>query len=74
MIAMGVMQMPVDQIVDMIPVRNRLMPTARAMLMPWFVPVALVLRGADISILLRNRQHMLLDLPILPLMMQMPIV
>ena len=33
MIAVGVMQMPVDQIVDMVAVRHRLVATARAMLM-----------------------------------------
>ncbi len=47
MIAMGMMQMPSDQVVDMIAVGNRLVAAAGAMNMSRFVAIAVVPRSAS---------------------------
>ena len=46
MIAVGMVQMPVDQVVDMIAVGHRLMATARTMDMRLVVTATIVIRRA----------------------------
>jgi len=43
---MGLMQVPIHHIVDVIPVRNGLMSTTRHMLVTGLVAIACVVRGA----------------------------
>jgi len=73
-IAMRMMQMPVNEIVHMITVGHRLMSTIGSVLMARFMPAAIVCGSAGLGIFLRDRDAMFLDLPILALMMQMPVV
>src|SRR5262249_1933690 len=47
---MGMMQMPIDQIVDVVPVRHNLMPPSRAVPGRRVMPAALVLRRAPVRI------------------------
>jgi len=62
MTAVRVMQVSVDQIVDVIAMRHRLVPTAGTVLVPSLMPGALVLRRAAIGILGGNLDHMLIDM------------
>ncbi len=54
MIAVGVMQMSIDEIVDVIPMRHRLMPAPRPVHMSGRMPGALMLRRACIRVRRRN--------------------
>jgi hypothetical protein len=49
-IAMRVMQVPVDEIVDMITVRHRFVPASRPMYMPRLVTLAAVFRRATVGV------------------------
>ena len=73
MIAVRVMQMPADQVIDVIAVRHRFMAAAGAVYVILRMPAARVLGGAIGRILLRHLESMLLDLASLR-MMQMPVV
>ena len=52
--------MTIDKVVDVIAMRNRLMPAARAVNVVGAVPGAAVLGGAGVGVGLGNRQTMLL--------------
>ena len=67
------MQAPVDDVVDVIAVRNRLMATPRTMNMPVTMRRVVHTR-TPFRVLLIDRQNMLLNAPIRILMMQMPVV
>jgi len=71
MVAMWVMEMPVDQIVDMIAMRYRLVPTARTVDMARFM-VAAVCR-ASVRVLCADLDRVLVDM--VPMrMVQMPVM
>ena len=72
-IAMVVMQMAADQIIDMIAVRNRLVTAIRAVPMLAVVFVAAVIRRAAIRIAITYADPMLFH-PIAADVMQMPVV
>jgi hypothetical protein len=61
MISMGVMQMTVDKIVDMVAVRNWLVSATRSVNMAAVVPGAGVARGASVWVNIRDLQCMLLN-------------
>lgn len=73
MIAVLVMQMPADQVIDMIPMRNRRMTAVLSMLMLVVVRSAAVARRALIRIARAHRDAMLIDV-IAVNVMQMPVV
>jgi hypothetical protein len=50
-VAVRVVQVAVDQIVDVIAMRHRLMTASGAVFMPRFVPAALMLRSAAVRVL-----------------------
>jgi hypothetical protein len=60
-IAMGMMQMTVDQVVDVVAMRHRLMSAAGAMDVARGMAGAAVIRRASIGISLGNLDHMLVD-------------
>lgn len=62
--SMGMMQMSIDEIVDMVPVRNRGMAAIRAMDVIVGVPTAVMSGCAVAGVGRTNRQLVLLDLPI----------
>jgi hypothetical protein len=72
-VAVGMMEVAVDQIVDMVSVRHRLMATTRPMDMTLLVPSAFMIRGAGVGILGADTQDMLIDM-IAMHMMEMAIV
>jgi len=62
MIAMGMMQMTLDEIVDVISMRNGLMPTARTVHMGRVMASTAMVRGATIGILVADLDHMFVDM------------
>ncbi len=73
MVAVRMMQMPVDQIVDVVPVRHRLVPAPRTMNVPRLVSAALMFRRTRVRILRRNLDRVLIDMPVMHVM-QMTVV
>jgi hypothetical protein len=73
MVPMRVVQVAVDQVVDVIPMRYRLVTASRSVLVPRLVPRAAMLRRAAVGILGRHLDHVLVDM-IAVGMMQVPIV
>lgn len=73
MLSVRMMQVPRDQVVDVIAMRHRRMPAAGTMLVLGAVRVAGVTAGAFRRIRRRHPEHMLVDM-ITVLMMQMPVV
>jgi hypothetical protein len=71
--AMGVMQVPGDQIVDVVPVRERLVPAALAVLVSGGVPAAGVVRHAPIGIGPADRKPMVVDVSVVQVV-QVPVV
>ena len=61
MVAVRMMQVAVDQIIDVIAVRHRLVPTARAVHVTRLVARALVIGRAAVRIALRHLDHVLVD-------------
>ena len=73
MVAVRMMQMPVHQIIDVVAMGDRLMPTPRSMHMPGLVSGAAVLRRAAIGVLGRHFNHVLVDM--VPVrMVQVPVM
>lgn len=64
------MQMPIDQVVDVVTVRDRLMPTPGAVLVSRFIPCS---RSTVRGVLLIDRDLVLVDV-ILVRVMQMPVM
>ena len=73
MVAVRMMQMPVDQIVDVVSVRHRLVPAPRTMNVPRLVSAALVTGRTRVRILRRNLDRVLIDMPVMHVM-QMTVV
>jgi hypothetical protein len=73
MVAMGMMQVSIDQIVGMVPVRYRFMTAARAVAMRRIMTATAVVRCAAIGIRGAYLDDMLVDVTIMR-MMQMAIV
>ncbi len=71
--AVGVMKVPRDEIVDVIPVRQRLVSAALAVLVSGGVPTAGVVRHAPIGIGPADRQAMVVDMPVVQVV-QVPVV
>jgi len=71
--AMGVMQVPGDQIVDVVPVRKRLVSAALAVLVSGGMPAAGVVRHATIGIGPADRKPMVVDVPVVQVV-QVPVV
>jgi hypothetical protein len=64
MVAVRVVQVAVNQIIDMIAVRHRLMSTARPMNVLFTMSCASMQRGAPDGVVGWNLDHMLIDMPI----------
>jgi hypothetical protein len=60
-VAVRMMQMALNQIIDMVTVRHCLVPTTRTVVMTGFVAVAMVLGRTTFRILSADFQGMLLD-------------
>lgn len=73
MVSVRMMQMPIDEIVDVIAVRHRVVPASRPVHVPRLVPATTVLRRAAVGIALRHLDHVLVDV-ILVRVMQMTVV
>lgn len=73
MVAVRVMEMPVDQVVHVIPVGHSFMPASRSMHMALFVRAAAVLGCAPVGIGLRYFNLMFIDV-IAVHMVQMPVM
>ena len=74
MVAVGMMQVAVHEVIHVVTVRNRFMATRGAVHMAGRVPIAAVLRSATVRIYIGYGQNMLLNRSIRALMMEMPIV
>lgn len=61
MIAVGMMQVGFDEIIDMVAVRHRLVPAIRAVFVPELVTAAIVIGRAALRVLCTNFQNMVLD-------------
>jgi hypothetical protein len=72
-IPVGVVQMAIDQVVNMVPVRDRLVAATGAMAMFGGVLAALMVGGAAVGVLIVDREHMFVDV-ILMGMMEVAIV
>lgn len=73
MVAVGMVEVAVHEVIHMIPVRYRFMPTARPVTMILVMAATLVLRRARIRILLEDLKHMLIHM-ILMRMMKVPVM
>jgi hypothetical protein len=62
MVAMRVMQMALDPVIDMIAVRHRLMAAAGAMNMPCRVTGAAMVQGAAVGVVAGHLDHVLVDM------------
>ncbi len=71
--AMGVMQVPGDEVVDMVPVRKRLVSAALPVLVSGGVSAAGVLRHTPIRIGSADREPMVVDVSIVQVV-QVPVV
>ena len=72
-VAMRMMQVPVDQIVDVVAVRHCLVSASGPVLMPRLMTFAAVLRRAALGVLGRDLDHVLVDM-VRVRVMQMPVV
>ena len=61
-VAVGMMQVALDEVVDMITVRHRLVPAAGAVNMTRLMAGALVIRRAGIRVRPRHLEHVLVDM------------
>ena len=68
------MQMAVDEVVDMVAVRNSRMPAIGSMHVPGGMSAALMVRRASTWIGAAHREFMFFDLAVGTLVMQMPVV
>lgn len=68
MVAMGMMQVPINQVIDMVAMRNLLMPASRPMDMALIVPGTNVPRRTLGRIRGTDLQHMLIDMPAVDVM------
>lgn len=73
MSAVRMMQMTGHQVIDVVAVRNGLMPAVRAVFVAGIVPLALVTRRAVLRVGCAHRNHMLVVMVIV-MVMEMPIV
>lgn len=73
-IAMGMMQMPIDEVIHVIAMGYLLVPAARTMHVSGFVAAAFVFWGACVRVGLVDFDHMLFDRAIGILMVQMSVV
>jgi hypothetical protein len=72
-VAVRVVQVAVDEIVDVIPMRHRLMTATGAVLMPRFVPLAAMLGRAAIRVFRSHVDDVLVDVVAVH-MVQVPVV
>lgn len=68
MIAVYMVKVAINQVVHMVAVRNRLMPTARSMDMACIMSTAMVCRSTGVRIGFRHRNHVLIDVAIVGMM------
>jgi hypothetical protein len=73
-IPVRVMQVPVDQVVDVVAMRHRLVAATRPVHVVWIVLAAGVLRRAFVRVRRGHRQRVLLDRAVGTLMVQVPVV
>jgi hypothetical protein len=73
-VAVGMVQMAVDQVIDMVAVRDGRMSAAGTMHMGRVVPAARMRRSASVGVAFRHAEGMLLHGPASGLMVQMTIV
>ena len=69
----GVVKMPIDEVVDMIAVRDRVVPASRTVDVAVRVPVAAMARCAGIRVSSVDRNRVLVDMAVVH-RMEMPIV
>ena len=62
MVSVRMVQVPVDQIVDVVAMRHCLMPTSRPVHMARLVPLALMLGRATVGVPLRDLDQVLIDM------------
>ena len=74
MVAVRMVQVSIDEVVDVVAVRDSFVAAIGAMYVPIFVAAACVTRCARIGILLANRERMLFDDSVLTLMVEVPVV
>jgi hypothetical protein len=72
-VAIRMMQMTLHQVINVIPVRNRLVTAANSMLMRFVMTTTSVLGRADVGILIANLKSVLINTTCMG-MMQMPVV
>lgn len=70
---MRMVQASIDNVVNVIPMRDCLVPASRAVNMARIM-IAFAPRGAPVRVGLRRRDHVLLDRPIFFLVVQVPIM
>jgi|SwirhisoilCB2_FD_contig_101_2386235_length_848_multi_4_in_0_out_0_1 hypothetical protein len=71
--ALGMMQVPVDQVIDVIAVWHGLVATRRSMFMALFMAATIVVRSCGCRITRVNGNHVLVHVPLVQ-MMQVPVV
>ena len=72
-VTVGVMEMPIDDVVDVVPMGYGFVATAWAVDMIWIVAGALVIRCAGIGVLFGDFQAVLIDVVAVDVM-EMPVV
>jgi len=70
---MRMMQVVAHEVIDMIAVRNRVMPAARSVLVPWLMAGAVMVRRAPFGIGVAHLEAMLVDMVAMG-MMQMAVM
>ena len=68
MVAVRVMKVAADPIIDVIPVRDRLMAAAGAMDMARLMAAASMIRGAPVGVFGRHLDHVLIDMVLMRVM------
>ena len=74
MVAVRMVQMPIDEVVDVIPVRNGFVSAARSVNVSGIVTTAGIPRSTGFGIGITDRQRVLFDFSTFGLMMQVSIV
>ena len=67
-VAVGMMEVPIDEVIHVVTVRDGLMPAVRPMNMAALMPVAAVVGGAVRWIHLVNRHHVFVHMPLMWMM------
>jgi hypothetical protein len=74
MVAVRMVQMPIDEVVDVIPVRNSFVPAVRSMNVVGIVSAAGMFRSTGFRICVADRNRVLFDFSTLGLVMKVAVV